>query len=471
MERPPLQSTLIMFALLLLSILSGGRHAFSQEAPYFPRPHGIYAIGQSTPSGIREHPFVDGFVMRIDWALVEPQRGVYDFSAIDAVLRRLDTLGQHLTLDIFRMRTPNYILSTPGVLTHVLRLSRDSFYTAVPWDTIALGRFELLHEALAAHKVWSIRDGAALPLSNHPVLRQIDATPIGTNGIRDLNHSLTSHPTYSRGVFIEAVLGTAEIVRRYFPQTFCFVALFGMRDEILSPPLTDAIRDSLLRRINTLPGRPMLGFFQENLACNGPNSQMSNPLYAARDSTFTMYQMLQSWRKPFLDSTKTDVCRTDSTGPDVAMLKALEVTHGMYFEIYTSDLDFPGYTSIFTQMHDSLARLNSSLTSIYPPGGDHARGTSEAMPKAIVLQQNFPNPLSAHTTVRYTVNAVLPGVASGELRIIDMLGRCAAEYPLPALSTGTFEISLDASALLPGVYVMRLRAGTAMTTRRMLVAR
>ena len=94
--------------------------AQSQSIPSFPRPVRIYAIGQSSAAGIRAYPFVDGFVMRIDWADVEPQRDVYDFSAIDAVVRRLDTLGQGLTLDVFRMAVPDYVLAEPGALTHTL---------------------------------------------------------------------------------------------------------------------------------------------------------------------------------------------------------------------------------------------------------------------------------------------------------------------------------------------------------------
>jgi hypothetical protein len=451
--------------LCLLVLLFPLSDAFGQSAPTFPRPYGIYAIGQSSVSNIRDYPYVDGFVMRVDWALLEPQRGLYDFSLIDAVVRKLDTLGQKLTLDVFRMRTPSYIMSTPGVQTHVLRLSRDSFYTAVPWDSIALNRFDLLHEALASHRIRSMRDGAELPLRDHPVLKQIDATPIGTNGIRDLNHSLTSHPTYTRAVFIEAILRTAEMVRKHFPKTYCFVALFGIRDSITSPVLTDVLRDSLLRRINTVPGRPMLGFFQENLACSGPVTNPGNPLFAARDSTFTMYQMLQSWQQPFRDSTKTNVCKTDSTGPDVAMLKALSATHGMYFELYVSDLDFPGYSAMFQRMHDSLAVLNGVQTSI-----DRIRNAPQ--PRGIDLQGNFPNPVSTSTTVVYRVAAPY-GMEAGSttLKIYDILGRCVLVQTLPANTQGTHALPIDASALTPGMYLMRIVGGAVSAERPLLIIR
>ncbi len=452
-----------LLCLLVLLLLCRG--ATAQQAPSFPRPHGIYAIGQSSAANIRDYPFVDGFVMRVDWSLLEPQRGQYDFSAVDAVVRRLDTLGQKLTLDVFRMRTPAYIMSTPGVQTHVLRLSRDSFYTAVPWDSIALNRFDLLHEALASHRIWSLNDGAELPLRDHPVLGQIDATPIGTNGIRDLNHSLTTHPTYTRPVFIESILRTAEIVRKHFPETYCFVALFGIRDDIAVPVLTDVLRDSLLRRINIVPGRPMLGFFQENLACSGPVTNPGNPLFAARDSTFTMYQMLQSWRQPFLDSTKTDVCKTDSTGPDVAILKALAATHGMYFELYVSDLDFPGYAAMFQRMHDSLVVLNGGQTGI-----DHVRDALQ--PRGIDLQGNFPNPFSTSTTIVYSIAAAFGMEAeSAALKLYDMLGRCVLVQTLPATTPGTHALLIDTSALTQGLYVMRIEGGAVSAGRQLLIIR
>ena len=459
-RRASATSLLVLLILFLLI----RPEAFAQQPAAFPRPFGIYTIGQTSPTGIRDYPFIDGFVMRIDWSLVEPQRDAYDFSAIDAVVRRLDTLEQGLTLDVFRMRTPNYIMQLPGVQTHVLQLSKDSFHTAVPWDTIALHRFERLHIALGDHRVWSIRHNTSLPLRDHPVLRQIDATPIGTNGIRDLNHSLTSHPTYTRPVFVDAVARTAEIIRTHFPNTFCFVALFGIQDAIASPRLTDVIRDRLLR-LNSAPGRPMLGFFQENLSCSGPIAGNSNPLYAARDSTFTMYQMLQSWRKPFLDSSKTDICKTDTTGPDVAMLKALAVTHGMYFELYISDLDFPGYAAMFQRMHDSLAHLNGTPTSVTPESGDFTAPD-------ITLHQNFPNPFSSTTTIRMSTAAnSVTGMDGVSLQLCDMLGRMVATLPARSPAPGILETVLDGSTLTTGTYILRFSFGGSIRSRVLTIQR
>lgn len=472
-REAPMHSHTRLFCLIVLAILLSTSALVSQQTHVFrssnavsaPRPYGIYAIGQASAAGIRSHPFVDGFVMRVDWSVIEPQRDMYDFSSIDAVVRRLDTLGQSLTLDVFRMKTPSYIMQTPGVQSHILRLNRDSFYTAVPWDAIALERFESLHAALGAHRVWSIRDNAALALRDHPVLRQIDATPIGTNGIRDLNHSLTSHPTYSRTVFVDAIVRTAEIVRTHFPRTFCFVALFGIQDDITTPRLSDAVRDALLQRVNTSSGYPMLGFFQENLACSGPLANNSNPLYAVRDSTFTMYQMLQSWRVPFLDSTKTDVCKTDSTGPDIAMLKAMAVTNGMYFELYVSDLDFPGYAAMFQRMHDSLARLNEIPTAI-----DRVAETN--MHRHFQLREIYPHPFSAVTTIRYYIDADVPGNdGPAGIHIFDLFGRRVAGVPISETTPGLHELHINGSVLPCGMYVLRIHTGAYTESRKITVER
>lgn len=446
---PPRSTFLLLFCAACLS-------AHSQPIPSFPRPVGIYAIGQSSTAGIRALPFVDGFVMRIDWADVEPLKGAYDFSSIDAVVRRLDTLGQGLTLDVFRMAVPDYVLAEPGALTHTLELSRKSFETAVPWDPYALSRFEAMYEALSEHRVFSLAARAALPLRAHPVLQQIDASPIGMNGIRDLNHSLTTHPTYTRQRFIRAVVHSAEITRRCFPSAFAFVAVFGMQDSVPAPPLTNVIRDSLMRGINRGQARPMLGFFQENLSCNGPMANTANILHALRDSTFTMYQMLQGWRMPFLDPAKTDTCKTDSTGPDVAMWKAVAVTNCLYFELYTSDLDWAAYAPMFTRVRDSLWALRPKQTSVAVPGARAAR-------PSVSLLQCYPNPLAGRGAIRFTIAAASPGGSAPlpvTLRIHDALGRELATLVDASLEEGSYEVPIEArsvgTARAAGVYLCRL---------------
>jgi hypothetical protein len=449
----------LLFSLLTACIATIG--ASAQQFPPFPRPYGIYAIGQTSVTGIRDYPFVDGFVMRIDWSLLEPQKDLYDFSAIDAVVGRLDSLGQTLTLDVFRMAVPDYIMATPGVLAHTLQLNQKTFETVVPWDPYALERFDKLSAALSDHAVFNLMSKSMIPFRNHPVLKQIDATPLGTNGIRDINHSLTTHPTYSRKVFVRSIVHTAEIVRRYFPDTFTFVAMFGITDSVMTPPLTNVIRDSLLRGINRGSSRPMLGFFQENLSCNGPTANQSNVLYALRDSTFTMYQMLQGWRTPFLDPTKTDTCKTDSTGPDVAMLKALAVTHCLYFEIYASDLDWPGYRNMFTAMSDSLRSIHSTLTTA-PLSGE-----SPSLEK-IELFQNFPNPFSGRTTIRFT----LGDATRVSLRVYDLLGREVAVLVDEILAAGShmavFDLRSQAIPIKNGLYFCRLVTPTVSIGRFMI---
>jgi hypothetical protein len=57
-------------------------------------PSGFYMLSGGQPpapptAAILQQHFVDGFSLRIDWSIVEPLSGQYDFSAIDAALAAL----------------------------------------------------------------------------------------------------------------------------------------------------------------------------------------------------------------------------------------------------------------------------------------------------------------------------------------------------------------------------------------------
>lgn len=373
----------------------------------FQKPCGIYVLGSPSVTQIRNYPFVDGFVMRIGWENIESLQGIYNFSLLDNIVHKLDSLNQGLTLDIFRMSVPNYLLTNTNVEKYYLiKTATDSVYTAVPWDSIALMRFDTLLNKVANHPIYSITTGTTVPLKNHPVLKQIDASPIGMNGIRDNAGRLIHLGSYQRNKFINSILNTARKINYYFPNQFAFNTYFGINDNITSPALGNVLLDSIMSVFNR-NGNPKLGFFQENIACTAPSSlnNISNPLHYYRDSTFTMYQMLQSWRNPFLTPALTNICKTDSTGPDVAINNGLNINKCHYFEVYLADLDWVGYNTIFTLWHDSLQALcSNTLTGIAAPIAPLNNG--------IVV---FPNPFSN------TVNLQLP-VSYCQLKIIDMTG-------------------------------------------------
>jgi photosystem II stability/assembly factor-like uncharacterized protein len=91
-----------------------------------------------------------------------------------------------------------------------------------------------------------------------------------------------------------------------------------------------------------------------------------------------------------------------------------------------------------------------------------------ALPGRLTLSPNYPNPvsLSSHSVAWYSVT--LPAGASGELLLYDVLGRAQKRVPLTAATSGSLEIALSTSGLIPGLYfaVLRSLSETAMQEAR-----
>ena len=109
-----------------------------------------------------------------------------------------------------------------------------------------------------------------------------------------------------------------------------------------------------MTNFNTGPS-PQLGFFAENLACSTPGINGGDYIFTEQDSTYTMFQMLQAWQDTFKNPEKTEVCNSDTNGPDIAMKYAFDNFNTRYFEVYPADLDYIGYWDALQEWHDFFA--------------------------------------------------------------------------------------------------------------------
>jgi hypothetical protein len=103
-------------------------------------------------------------------------------------------------------------------------------------------------------------------------------------------------------------------------------------------------------------------------------------------------------------------------------------------------------------------------------GTPTATEDADAIPQTFTLAPNFPNPFSGATTLQVE----LPAPADVDLRIIDLLGRTVATLAQGPMAAGTHRIGFDARdvpGLASGVYLARLRAGSAVLTRKMVLLR
>ena len=106
-----------------------------------------------------------------------------------------------------------------------------------------------------------------------------------------------------------------------------------------------------------------------------------------------------------------------------------------------------------------LQQANVFLSTAAPDGFE--------TPRELALHPNFPNPFSGSTTLSYT----LPEATDVRLDVYDLLGRRVAVLAEGNQAAATHTVTFDGSGLASGVYLLRLQAGGAQRTRRMVVAR
>lgn len=90
--------------------------------------------------------------------------------------------------------------------------------------------------------------------------------------------------------------------------------------------------------------------------------------------------------------------------------------------------------------------------------GDPASGGSEEgepnVPQKIILYQNYPNPFSSATTIRYQLSAI----STIKLSVYDILGREALTLVEGTRDPGYYSATLDGSKLTSGIYFVRFVA-------------
>jgi photosystem II stability/assembly factor-like uncharacterized protein len=95
---------------------------------------------------------------------------------------------------------------------------------------------------------------------------------------------------------------------------------------------------------------------------------------------------------------------------------------------------------------------------------------SEETPGEFSLEQNFPNPFNPTTQIKFNIHNVgTEHVQPVQLKVFDLLGREVATLVNEPLQSGGYTIHFDGSLLSSGVYIYRLRAGSLVQEKRMLL--
>jgi hypothetical protein len=88
-------------------------------------------------------------------------------------------------------------------------------------------------------------------------------------------------------------------------------------------------------------------------------------------------------------------------------------------------------------------------------------------PGNLVLEQNYPNPFNPSTTIDFS----LPQTESVNIRVYNTVGAEVYELVNSQLSAGTHSIEFDAGTLASGVYYYRIKAGSFIDVKKMVLLR
>jgi hypothetical protein len=83
------------------------------------------------------------------------------------------------------------------------------------------------------------------------------------------------------------------------------------------------------------------------------------------------------------------------------------------------------------------------------------------------LFQNYPNPFNMNSEIRYRVS----GFDQVQIAVFDLLGRVVATLVDERKGPGEYTLHFDAGQLASGTYLYRLKAGSSVLTRKMILIR
>ena len=112
--------------------------------------------------------------------------------------------------------------------------------------------------------------------------------------------------------------------------------------------------------------------------------------------------------------------------------------------------------------------LSEMITSVDPKPNE--------VPREFSLSQNYPNPFNPSTTIQFAIPAGTYGPASAagrrtSLQVFDVLGRDVATLVNEVKEPGVHTVRWDATGVSSGVYLCRLKAGSFVQTKRMMVVK
>lgn len=129
---------------------------------------------------------------------------------------------------------------------------------------------------------------------------------------------------------------------------------------------------------------------------------------------------------------------------------------------YSPAYDFEGNARpSTTNSQPDMGAFENALSNPVVGLNEIIKGT----PNGFQLNQNYPNPFNPSTKIEF----VIPSSSFVYLRVYDVLGRQVTTLVKERKTPGNYEIEFNATALQSGVYFYRIKAGSYMDTKKMVL--
>jgi S-formylglutathione hydrolase FrmB len=120
------------------------------------------------------------------------------------------------------------------------------------------------------------------------------------------------------------------------------------------------------------------------------------------------------------------------------------------------------FNKLMSRIEVSLAFIDSVMKSFVSTEVDDE---AQNLPRAFALYQNYPNPFNPSTTIEFSLRRS----AEVTLKVYNTRGQEVATLVSEKLPPGNFRYEWNASGLAAGVYYYRLRAGSMVETRKLVL--
>lgn len=223
--------------------------------------------------------------------------------------------------------------------------------------------------------------------------------------------------------------------------------------------------------INTDPGKgngTAIDFSSGTALITNLNLKRGDKIYTRVKDSFNRWSQSRAVKFTYIDMHKAEyrIKRSGGYINPVNMILNPGSDSSNIFSSYLNDIPIQSYDTIEVR-YQRIDRFYSKWTKGPLGPWSDISNDENGIPNSFTISQNYPNPFNPTTVIKYAI----PKAENVEIKVFDILGREVAKLVDEYKNAGYYSTSFNASQLASGVYLYRIKAGSFVSTRKMMVAR